>query len=113
MSDSKPFPCQAVQGGKEFTCPAGLTVPPGAVHARRRLLAAFAVLLLIGFVVTGSTLVLFSRSLAGIRGDFCAYGTGVYRATLKLPQVPARIAAERNDLRLMRELGCPLTRSNP
>lgn len=68
--------------------------------------AALVSLLVIGLVVNGAAFVLYSRSLAGIRGDFCTYEAGVYQATRELPQVAARIAAERNDLTLKAELGC-------
>jgi hypothetical protein len=74
---------------------------------RRRLQLALAVLLIIGLVVDGAVLILFARSQDAIRGDFCTYIEGMYHATLRLPQVPARLDAERNDLNLMRQLGCP------
>jgi hypothetical protein len=74
---------------------------------RRRLAVATVVMLLIGFTVTAGSLVLFARSLNGIRSTFCTYEQGIYTATLTLPQVSGRLAVERSDRELMRQLGCP------
>jgi hypothetical protein len=76
-------------------------------RSQRKVQAAVAVLLLIVFAVTAGALVLFSRSLDGIRGDFCAYVQAHYRATLELPQNAAREQAEQSDLELLAQLGCP------
>jgi hypothetical protein len=63
-------------------------------------------LMVICIVVNGAALVLFSRSLSGIRGDFCAYTREHYTATRELPQVAARVQAEQSDAVLLRQLGC-------
>jgi hypothetical protein len=76
------------------------------MRTRLSLARAAVVLVVIFIVVTGAALVLFSRSLSGIRGDFCAFTAQHYSATLQLQQVPARVQAEQSDLQLLRQLGC-------
>jgi hypothetical protein len=71
-----------------------------------RVQIAGGVLLAIGIIVVASALVLFSRSLGSIRGDFCAWTQAHYAATLELPQIPPRIKAERSDVALLAQLGC-------
>jgi hypothetical protein len=73
---------------------------------RRRVRVALGVLLVIAIAVNGAAFVLYSRSLSGIRGDFCAYTQDHYTATLELPQVHARQLAEESDVKLLRQLGC-------
>lgn len=73
---------------------------------QRRFQVALAVLVISGLIVSGTVLVLFSRSLSGIRGDFCAWTQAHYAATLELPQVQARKLAEGSDAALLRQLGC-------
>ena len=51
----------------------------------RRIRLAIAVLLVIGITVTASSLVLFSRSLSGIRGDFCSWAAVHYEAARSIP----------------------------
>lgn len=68
---------------------------------------AVTVLLVICLAVMASALVLFSRSLSGIRGDFCAFTLQHYAAVRELPQVAARIQVEQSDVALLRQLGCP------
>ena len=67
---------------------------------------ALGVLLVIAIAVNGAAFVLYSRSLSGIRGDFCEWAQVHYAATLELPQVPARMEAENSDKTLLRQLGC-------
>lgn len=74
--------------------------------SHRRLQIAVAVLLAIGFVLTAAVFILSTRALSGIRGDFCTYAAAQYKVTLELPQVPARVQAERNDQALEAQLGC-------
>ena len=73
---------------------------------QRRIQWIAAVLLVTGIIVVAAALVLFSRSLSGIRGDFCAWTQAHYAATLELPQVQARKLAEGSDAALLRQLGC-------
>ena len=78
----------------------------GARLTQRRIQWIAAVLLVTGIVVVAAALILFSRSLSGIRGDFCAWTQAHYAATLELPQVQARKLAEGSDAALLRQLGC-------
>lgn len=73
---------------------------------QRRIQWIAAVLLVTGIIVVAAALILFSRSLSGIRGDFCAWTQAHYAATLELPQVQARKLAEGSDAALLRQLGC-------
>ena len=57
-------------------------------------------------VLVGAVFAVTSNEVNRIRNDFCSYTAGAYRATRLLPQVPARILAEQNDLQHERQLGC-------
>lgn len=97
--------CHVVREGAGTECAAGLPVPRGSVLTRT-VLRSLAVLAVLGLVVTSAALILFARSLAGIRGDFCAWTRNHYQASLTLPQVPGRVRAEQSDIALLRQLGC-------
>jgi hypothetical protein len=77
------------------------------VRATRRLQAGLVVLLVIGLIVNGAVLVLFARSLSGIRGDFCSWTRDHYAASLQQPQTASRVSDEEADMALLRQLGCP------
>jgi hypothetical protein len=76
------------------------------VNNQRRVRAALAALLVIGVIVNAAALILFARSLDGIRGDFCMWTQIHHQAALELPQIPARQQAEASDAELLRQLGC-------
>jgi hypothetical protein len=75
---------------------------PERRRARRQLTAIVTILLLLNAAV----LAFGARALAQVRGDLCTYATAQRKVTLELPQVPARVTAERNDDTLLRQLGC-------
>jgi hypothetical protein len=74
---------------------------------RRRLQLAAAVLAVIVLAVTGAALVLYARSLAGIRGDFCSWATVHYQVAQSIPHATtAQREAAASDEQLRRQLGC-------
>lgn len=56
--------------------------------------------------VTAASFISSANEVNRIRGDFCSYVTEVRHVTLELPQVAARVQAERNDIALSQRLGC-------
>lgn len=61
---------------------------------------------MLSIVFSAITFFFASNTINRQRADFCAYLANVYHVTKLLPQVPARVEAEKNDLDTAKSLGC-------
>jgi hypothetical protein len=79
----------------------------GAHVSQRQVRISLAVLLFLLVAVNSAALVLYSRSLSGIRGDFCSWATVHYQAAQSIPHATtAQREAAASDEQLRRQLGC-------
>ena len=108
----QPPDCPLVSEGDGRTCPAGLAVPRGAVTTRRTM-RSVAVLVLLGFLLTGANLLFTAHYVSSDDRKWCATMTLLTAHPVPKPADPASNPSRAQTWRfyetfvtLKRSLGC-------